>query len=71
VFRAMRDQYGETNVMHFLSSLLRNKGLYLFRAFLAHPQESLHKTAVGILRACYVRIRIEVELVTSLPLQSV
>jgi hypothetical protein len=33
----------ETNVMHFLLSLLRIKGLYMFRALLAHPQEALHK----------------------------
>jgi hypothetical protein len=26
----------------------------MFRALLAHPQESLHKAALGILRACYV-----------------
>jgi hypothetical protein len=30
-------QYSETNVMHFLLSLLRIKGLYMFRALLAHP----------------------------------
>jgi hypothetical protein len=36
-------QYSETNVMHFLFSLLRIKGLYMFRALLAHPQEALHK----------------------------
>jgi hypothetical protein len=60
-------QYSETNVMQFLFSLLRIKGLYMFRALLAHPQEALHKrqlvycmrvmstqTAVGILHACYV-----------------
>jgi hypothetical protein len=35
-------QYSETNVMHFLFSLLRIKGLYMFRALLAHPQEALH-----------------------------
>jgi hypothetical protein len=29
--------------MHFLFSLLRIKGLHMFRALLAHPQESLHK----------------------------
>jgi hypothetical protein len=29
--------------MHFLFSLLRIKGLYIFRALLAHPQEALHK----------------------------
>jgi hypothetical protein len=35
-------QYSETNVMHFLFSLLRIKDLYMFRALLAHPQEILH-----------------------------
>jgi hypothetical protein len=29
--------------MHFLLNLLRIKGLYMFRALLAHPQEALHK----------------------------
>jgi hypothetical protein len=29
--------------MHFLFSLLRIKGLYMFRALLAHLQEALHK----------------------------
>jgi hypothetical protein len=28
--------------MHFLFSLLRIKGLYMFRALLAHRQEGLH-----------------------------
>jgi hypothetical protein len=36
-------QYSETNVMHFLFNLLRIKGLYMFRALLAHPQEELHE----------------------------
>jgi hypothetical protein len=36
-------QYKETNVMHLSFSLLRIKGLYMFRAILAHPQEALHK----------------------------
>jgi hypothetical protein len=36
-------QYSETNVVHFLFSLLRIKGLYMFRALLAHHQEALHK----------------------------
>jgi hypothetical protein len=35
-------QYSETNVMHFLFSLLRIKGLCKFQALLAHPQEALH-----------------------------
>jgi hypothetical protein len=29
--------------MHFLFHLLRIKGLYMFRALLAHPQEALHR----------------------------
>jgi hypothetical protein len=36
-------QYSETNVTHFLFSLLRIKGFYMFRALLALPQEALHK----------------------------
>jgi hypothetical protein len=36
-------QHNETNVMHFSFNLLRIKGLYMFRALLAHPQEALHK----------------------------
>jgi hypothetical protein len=36
-------QYSETNVMHFLFSLLRIKSLYMFRALLTHPQEALYK----------------------------
>jgi hypothetical protein len=36
-------QYSETNVVNFLFSLLRIKGLYMFRALLAYPQEALHK----------------------------
>jgi hypothetical protein len=34
-------QYSETNVMHFLFSLLRINGLYMFGALLAHTQEAL------------------------------
>jgi hypothetical protein len=36
-------RYNETNVMLFLFSLLRFKGLYTFRTLLAHPQEAFHK----------------------------
>jgi hypothetical protein len=36
-------QHSETNVMHFLFSLLRIKGLDMFRALLAHPPEVLNK----------------------------
>jgi hypothetical protein len=39
----LRYQHNETNVMHFSFSLLRIKGLYMFRALLADPQEVLHK----------------------------
>jgi hypothetical protein len=35
-------QYNETNVMHFSLNLLRIKGLYMFRALVALPQEALH-----------------------------
>jgi hypothetical protein len=38
-----RNQYSETNVMHFLFNVLRNKGLYMFRALLVHSQEALYK----------------------------
>jgi hypothetical protein len=36
-------QYTETKEMHFLLNLLRIKGLYMFRALPAHPQEALRK----------------------------
>jgi hypothetical protein len=36
-------QYSESNVMYFLFSLLRIKGLYMFRALLANHQKALHK----------------------------
>jgi hypothetical protein len=41
----IKNQYSENNVMHFSFSLLvlRIKGLYMFRALLAHPQEALNK----------------------------
>jgi hypothetical protein len=35
--------YSETNMMHFLFSLFSIKGLYMFRALPAHPQEVLRK----------------------------
>jgi hypothetical protein len=35
------NQHNETNVMHFSFNLLRIKGLYMFRALLAHPQDKL------------------------------
>jgi hypothetical protein len=36
-------QYSEAIMMRFLFSLLRIKGLNIFQALLAHPQEVLHK----------------------------
>jgi hypothetical protein len=41
--RGSEYQYSETSVMHFSFDLLRIKGLYMFRALLAHPQEAIHK----------------------------
>jgi hypothetical protein len=52
--------YSETNLIHFLFSLLRIKGLYVFRALLAHPQEALHKRhlvyCVRVMSVGYTRI---------------
>jgi hypothetical protein len=70
-------QYGETNVKHFLLNLLRMKGLYMFRALLAHPQEAIQKrhlvycmlvtsvgcTSVGVFHGGYT---IHTEMVTRL-----
>jgi hypothetical protein len=39
---ATSHQYSETNVMHFLISLLRIKGFFMFQALIADPQEVLH-----------------------------
>jgi hypothetical protein len=36
-------QDSETNVIHFLFSLLRIRGLYMFRTLLTHPEKALHK----------------------------
>jgi hypothetical protein len=41
--RQYKVQYSQTNMMRFLFSLLRIKGLYMFQELLAHPQEVLHK----------------------------
>jgi hypothetical protein len=43
VFTNLLYQYNETNVIHLSFSLLRIKGLCMFRALFAHPQEALHK----------------------------
>jgi hypothetical protein len=37
------NQYNETNAMHFSFILLRIKGLYMFPALFAHPQEAMNK----------------------------
>jgi hypothetical protein len=50
-------QYRKTNVMHFLFNLLRIKGLYMFRALLAHPQEALHKRHLVLFNVHTVHIR--------------
>jgi hypothetical protein len=39
----MVNQYGKTNVSHFFFQFVKNQGLYMCRALLAHPQDSLHK----------------------------
>jgi hypothetical protein len=56
-------QYSKTNVMHILFSLLRIKGLYMFRAVLAQLQEVLYQrylVYVGI--ACVLCARVGVPL---------
>jgi hypothetical protein len=58
--------------MHFLFSLLRIKGLYMFRALFAHLQEALNKRdlvycVLVMLVGC---TRIGMELVEPVPLQS-
>jgi hypothetical protein len=46
-------QYSETNVMHILFSLLRIKGLHMFRAPCS-SEGGATQTAIGIFRVCYV-----------------
>jgi hypothetical protein len=43
VLRQILNQYSETNVRHFLVSLLIIKGLNMFRALFAHPKEALNE----------------------------
>jgi hypothetical protein len=52
--RVYNYQYNGTNVVHFSSSLFRIKGLYMFRALLAHPQEALHKRHLVCILFAYV-----------------
>jgi hypothetical protein len=56
-------QYTETNVMHFLFSLLRIKSVYMFRELLVRPQEALNKRQLVycVLRARYVSWLYQVE----------
>jgi hypothetical protein len=53
-------QYRETNVMYFVFNLLRIKDLYMFRALLAHPQETLYKRllvyCVRVMSVGYTRL---------------
>jgi hypothetical protein len=42
------DQYSETNVMHFLFSLIRIKSLYMFYLLILRRH---HTAALGMLRA--------------------
>jgi hypothetical protein len=66
------NQYSEINVIHFSFNLLRIKGLYMFRALLAYPQEALHKRHLVYCVLCQLAAtRIGVELVspTQVPLQ--
>jgi hypothetical protein len=48
-------QYSTTNVMHFLFNLLRIKGLYMFRAILAHPQDAIHTNGTWYI-ACVLSV---------------
>jgi hypothetical protein len=68
------DQYNKTNVMHILFSLLRIKGLYMFRALLAQPQEALHKRhllyCVRVMSVGCTRIGVELVSEAPVPLQS-
>jgi hypothetical protein len=72
VHHSVSELYSETNAMQFLFSLLRLKGLYMFQALIAHPQEVLNKWHL----VYYVFVisvgctRIEVKLCsTSIPVQ--
>jgi hypothetical protein len=60
-------KFCETNLMQFLFSLLRINVLYMFRALLAHPQETLHKRhLIYYMRVMSVGcIRMEVKLTSS------
>jgi hypothetical protein len=58
-------QHSETNMMHFLFSLLRINGFYFFRALLAHPRETLHKRrlvvyCVRVISVDCTRVKVEI-----------
>jgi hypothetical protein len=59
----VQHRYSETNMMHILFDLLRIKGLYMFRALLAHPQEAFHKRhlvyCVRVMSVGCTRIEVE------------
>jgi hypothetical protein len=72
-------KYNEFKVMEFTFSLLRIKGLYMFRALRAHPQEALHKrhlvycvrvTSVGCTRTKLEPVRFTLTLAHALHLPS-
>jgi hypothetical protein len=57
-------QCDKTNVMHFLFNLLRIKGLYMYRAVLAHPQVVLHNSTwyIAFVSCLLAAARVGVEL---------
>jgi hypothetical protein len=65
-------QYSEPNVMHFLFSLLRINGLYMFRALLAPPQDALHKRhlvyCVRVISVGCTRVKVECKVTVALHL---
>jgi hypothetical protein len=48
-------QYNETNVMHLLFNILRIKGVYMFLALPAHPQEALVERFLRVSKVSNVR----------------
>jgi hypothetical protein len=66
-------QYNKTDVMHYLFNILRIKGLYMFRALLAHPRRRYKKRhlvyCVCVMTVGYTRIGVEMRF-TPIPVQS-
>jgi hypothetical protein len=60
-----RAQYNETSVMHISFSLLRIKGLYMFRTSFAHLQEVPHKRhlvyCMRIMSVCCATIEVKLQ----------